>query len=118
MDVKVKRGDIFLIDIPPVNDTHLIHGIRPHIVVSNEINNQHSSVINVVPLTSNISNKKKELPTHVEINGFGLYKPSIVLTEQLYSVDKTQLLRNIGYVSDSSIMEKITRCLSIQLDVA
>ncbi len=109
-----KRGDIVVIAIPE-NKGHLIYGSRPHIVISNNISNKNAQTLNVIPLTSRL---KKPLPTHVVINGYGLKKPSTVLTEQLYSVDKNQVIGHIGYISDKKIMDKIAKCLSIQLDVA
>lgn len=112
--IRIKRGDIVLINIPE-SDNHTIYGLRPHIVVSNNTANKNSQIITVVPLTSK---PKKQLPTHITIEGFGLTKPSTVLTEQLYSVDKSLINKRIGHISDAAIMKKITKCLGIQLDVA
>ena len=68
---QVKRGDIFLMNFHNFNN-HLICGKRPCVVVSNDIANRSSQTITVVPLTSK---KKKALPTHVAVIGYGLMKP-------------------------------------------
>jgi len=110
----VKRGDIFWVNFK-LGGRHLICGKRPAIIVSNDTANTFSSIVNVIPLTSQ---NKKILPTHVVICGYGLTRPSIALAEQVVSIDKSNLLGKIGTLVTTSKMIEIDHCLRIQLDVA
>lgn len=111
--MQIKQGDIFLMRFHNFNN-HLIFGLRPCIVVSNNVNNTASQTVNIVPLTSR---NKKSLPTHVLISGYGLKKPSIALTEQVSTADRSQLIKKISHISDAD-MQKILKCLGIQLEIA
>jgi len=111
----IKRGDIYRMNCAKRTDSHIIYGERPVIVVSNDTANRFSPVISVVPVTSR---KRKLLPTHVAVEGYGLAEPSTVLTEQVLSVNKTDLLDKIGTLAKTDEMLKIDRCLCIQFGVA
>lgn len=108
-------GDIFYADLPDLLGTQVQKGVRPVIVVSNNMNNYYSPVVNVVPLTSRMT--KSNLPTHVAIDGHGLSKPSIILAEQIISLDKTNLLKKIGAISDDCLQKKIRKALMVQLNM-
>jgi mRNA interferase MazF len=116
LKMMIKRGDIFWINFAKQDGSHIICGKRPVIIVSNDTANRFSPVISVVPVTT--GQKKKALPTHVQISGYGLSNPSTVLTEQLLSVEKSNLLNKIGTLSDTDDLRKIESCLCIQLGVA
>lgn len=114
-----KRGDIYFVDFGDNFETRKQSGIRPVVVVSNNKANQHSPVITVVPLTSKI-NKKRFLPTHVYVPftaGQGLRCNSIVLAEQIDSVDKGRLLEKKGSITDEAVMDEITKAIQIQIGV-
>lgn len=110
----IKRGDIFYIDIPKdPSKPHKQTGERPCIVVSNDMNNKHNSVINYVPLTSR---DKKYIPTHVEMTStICLERESIALCECIDSIDKMFIKDKIGRVSYEDMM-KIDRGLDIQVN--
>lgn len=92
----IRRGDIFYADLSPVVGCEQ-GGIRPVIVIQNDIGNRYSPTVIVVAITSK---SKKELPTHVELGCMGaLQKNSVVLLEQIRTIDRTRLLEYIGSVS-------------------
>lgn len=114
-----KRGDIYYVNFGKNIGTSKQYGIRPVVIVSNNKANTYSPVITVVPLTSKI-NKKRFLPTHVYIPAseeYGLSCGSIVLAEQLESIDKDRLIEKKGIIKNEAIMEKITRAIQIQIGV-
>ena len=91
--MKIKRGDIIIADLGQ-HETSVQSGIRPCVVMSNNMANKHSPVITVVPLTSKIR-KKQYLPTHVFLNGYrntGLDRHSLALCEQITSVAYSDIL--------------------------
>lgn len=110
-----KFGDLFYADLPIVFDSKIQQGKRPVMVVSNDMNNQYSPVISIVPLTGHI--KKTYLPTHVPIKGYGLNKPSMILAEQIQSIDKSRLLCQIGTVVDEDKRREIQKALMVQLNM-
>jgi mRNA interferase MazF len=112
MKSRVLRGEIYWAVLPQLPNSSVIHGKRPVMIVSNDRCNSSSPVVTIVPLTSK---KKKDIPTHVEIYGFGLSKASVVLTEQLLSIDKSSLGEYIGTVDDPFVMKRIDECIELQL---
>lgn len=88
-----RTGDIYMARLNIDTEGSLQSGIRPVLVVSNDKANQYSPVITIIPITSNIG--KKKLPTHVFISGCGLLQQSIVLVEQITSLNQTRLLRKL-----------------------
>lgn len=92
-------------------------GIRPAIIIQNDIGNKYSPTVIVCPISSEI--KKKELPTHVYLDNwktYGLTKPSQVITEQIRTRDKAQLGDYIGCV-DVDTMNKIDKAIEISVQV-
>lgn len=111
------RGEIYYVDFGKDIATSVQSGIRPALVVSNNTANRHSPVITVVPLTTKTW-KKRYQPTHIflpKTAGFGLNQNSIVLAEQLISVDKSQLMERIGRITDEKMMGRITEAVQIQI---
>ncbi len=109
----VKRGDIFYADLSPVVGSEQ-GGIRPVLVIQNNIGNKYSPTVIIAAITSQIN--KAKLPTHVEINAteYGLPKDSVVLLEQIRTIDKKRLRERIGKFSDE-MMESINESLQISL---
>ncbi|MFC4804026.1 type II toxin-antitoxin system PemK/MazF family toxin [Filifactor villosus] len=107
----VKRGDIFYADLSPVVGSEQ-GGVRPVLVVQNDIGNKYSPTIIVVAITSQIN--KAKLPTHLEIGAkdFGLSKDSVVLLEQVRTIDKQRLRDKIGKCSPR-FMAKVDKALRI-----
>jgi mRNA interferase MazF len=109
--VIVRRGDIFYADLSPVIGSEQ-GGIRPVLVVQNDVGNKYSPTIIVAAITSQIN--KAKLPTHVEINAleYGLTKDSVVLLEQIRTIDKRRLREKIGHF-DEEKMNKVNEALLI-----
>ena len=112
----VKRGDIFYADLSPVIGSEQ-GGIRPVIIMQNDIGNRYSPTVIVAAITSQIN--KAKLPTHVEISSeeYGLNRDSVVLLEQIRTLDKRRLKEKIGHMTDSD-MEKVNKALLISLSLA
>lgn len=109
-----KRGDIYYADLGGTVDCR-ISGTRPVLIVSNDIVNKHSQVITVIPMTTKL--KKKYIPTHIVLHPHdsGLRKPSMILAEQVRSLDKSSLRSYAGHISEPTIMETISYALAEQL---
>ncbi|GKX68050.1 type II toxin-antitoxin system PemK/MazF family toxin [Inconstantimicrobium mannanitabidum] len=109
----VKRGDIFYADLSPVVGSEQ-GGIRPVIIIQNNIGNRYSPTVIVAAITSQIN--KAKLPTHVEISSeeYGLNRDSVVLLEQIRTIDKKRLKEKIGHMTDSD-MKKVDKSLLISL---
>lgn len=111
----VKRGDIFYADLSPVIGSEQ-GGIRPVIIIQNDIGNKYSPTVIVAAITSQIN--KAKLPTHVEISSeeYGLNRDSVVLLEQVRTLDKKRLKEKIGHMTDSD-MKKVNKALQISLSL-
>jgi len=110
------RGDVFNVDYGTVKGSEQ-GGIRPVMIVQNDIGNKYSPTVIVVPFTSQIT--KAKLPTHVEVKGgqFGLTKDSVVLCEQIRTLDKNhRLLDKIGEV-DAFTIARIDEAMEISLNL-
>lgn len=109
----VKRGDIFYADLSPVIGSEQ-GGVRPVLVIQNDIGNKYSPTIIISAITSQIN--KAKLPTHIEISApdYGLPKDSVVLLEQIRTIDKKRLREKIGKFSDE-MMESVNQCLKISV---
>ncbi|SNX54516.1 type II toxin-antitoxin system PemK/MazF family toxin [Thermoanaerobacterium sp. RBIITD] len=109
----IKRGDILYADLSPVIGSEQ-GGVRPVLVIQNDIGNKYSPTVIVSAITSQIN--KAKLPTHVEINGteYGLNKDSVILLEQIRTIDKKRLREKIGHF-DQEMMDKVNEALQISL---
>ncbi|WP_084053072.1 type II toxin-antitoxin system PemK/MazF family toxin [Desulfonispora thiosulfatigenes] len=109
----VKRGDIFYAELSPVVGSEQ-GGIRPVLVIQNDIGNQYSPTTIIAAITSQII--KAKLPTHVEISSeeSGLSKDSVVLTEQVRTIDKKRLKDKICTVNES-LLNKVDSALEVSL---
>lgn len=107
----IKRGDIFYADLSPVIGSEQ-GGIRPVLIVQNDIGNKYSPTVIASAITSQIN--KAKLPTHIELSAkdYGLPKDSVILLEQIRTIDKRRLREKIGHLDDE-LMEKVNDALSI-----
>ena len=107
---KIRRGDIYYADLNPVVGSEQ-GDCRPVIIVQNDVGNNHSPTVIVTPLTRNL--RKNPLPTHVVIpQSNGLDQDSLVLTEQIRTIDRSRLANYIGHISDE-IMLDIDKALAV-----
>lgn len=109
----VKRGEIFYAELSPVVGSEQ-GGVRPVLIIQNDIGNQYSPTTIVAAITTQIS--KAKLPTHVEIlaEESGLAKDSVVLTEQIRTIDKRRLKEKVSVLNEE-LMKKINYALEISL---
>ena len=109
----VKRGDIFYADLSPVVGSEQ-GGIRPVIIIQNNIGNRYSPTVIISAITSQIN--KAKLPTHVEISSeeYGLNRDSVVLLEQIRTIDKKRVKEKIGRMTEED-MNKVNKSLLISL---
>ncbi len=109
--VIVKRGDIFYADLSPVIGSEQ-GGVRPVLVVQNDVGNKYSPTVIAAAITSRIN--KAKLPTHIEIEAaqYGLQRDSVVLLEQIRTIDKKRLREKIGRL-DEIQMVKVNDAISV-----
>ncbi len=109
--MSVKRGEIYYADLSPVVGSEQ-GGIRPVLIVQNDVGNKYSPTVIAAAITS--QREKSKLPTHIEINAqsCGLAKNSVVLLEQIRTIDKKRLKERMGML-DPSAMYQVNSALSI-----
>ena len=109
----VKRGDIYYADLSPVVGSEQ-GGIRPVLVIQNDIGNKYSPTVIAAAITSQIN--KAKMPTHIELaaKDYGLNKDSVILLEQIRTIDKRRLREKIGRIDDG-LMASVNNALSISL---
>ena len=111
----IARGDLFSACLDPVVGSEQ-GGIRPVLVIQNDVGNRYSPTVIVLAITGQVN--KARLPTHVPIacEGTGLQKDSVVLAEQIRTLDKRRLRERIGTLKPE-VMDKVTTALKISLGV-
>lgn len=111
MDSGVKRGDIFYADLSPVVGSEQ-GGTRPVLIVQNNMGNKHSPTVIAAAITSQMN--KARLPTHIELVGstVGLTKNSVVLLEQIRTIDKKRLREHMGRL-DEETMNKVDDAIAV-----
>ncbi len=107
----VKRGDIYYADLSPVVGSEQ-GGIRPVLIIQNDIGNKYSPTVIAAAITSRIN--KAKMPTHIELcaKEYGLNKDSVILLEQIRTIDKKRLREKIGCLDDE-LMVNVNEALSI-----
>lgn len=107
----IKRGDMYYADLSPVVGSEQ-GGIRPVLIIQNDVGNRYSPTVIAAAITSQTN--KSRLPTHINISSkdFGLMKNSVILAEQIRTIDKSRLMEKIGEV-DENVMEKVNSALGI-----
>ena len=108
----IKRGQIYMVNLSPVVGSEQ-GGIRPCVVIQNDIGNRFSPTVIVAAITGRI---KKRLPTHTVLKSTGLLRDSICLLEQIRTIDKSRLLDYVGEISKKE-MDDIVEALSKSLDI-
>ena len=113
--MSIRRGDIYYADLRPVVGSEQ-GGVRPVLIIQNDVGNRHSPTVICAAITSRMN--KAKLPTHIELNAarYHMVKDSVILLEQLRTIDKTRLKDRICHL-DSDIMKKVGRALQISLDL-
>lgn len=111
----IHRGDIYYADLRPVVGSEQ-GGVRPVLIIQNDIGNKHSPTVICAAITSQMN--KAKLPTHVELDSsrYTLVKDSVVLLEQLRTIDKKRLRDKVCHL-DREILRKVERALLISLDL-
>lgn len=111
MQLDVQRGDIYYADLSPVVGSEQ-GGIRPVLIIQNNTGNRHSPTVIAAAITSQMN--KAKLPTHIEIGAleYGLQKDSVILTEQVRTLDKTRLRERVGHV-DNLLMYRVDKALTV-----
>ncbi|AXF54946.1 type II toxin-antitoxin system PemK/MazF family toxin [Salicibibacter kimchii] len=112
----VKRGDVFFADLSPVVGSEQ-GGVRPVLIIQNDIGNRFSPTVIVAAITAQI--KKAKLPTHVEIDAeeHRFDRDSVVLLEQIRTIDKQRLTDKITYLDDE-MMKKVKNALEISIGLS
>lgn len=107
----IKRGDIYYADLSPVVGSEQ-GGVRPVLIIQNDIGNKYSPTVIATAITSQIN--KAKMPTHIELdaNEYGLSKDSVVLAEQIRTIDKRRLKEKIGHLDDE-LMIRVNEALEI-----
>ena len=105
------RGDIFYADLEPVRGSEQ-GGVRPVLIIQNDIGNKYSPTVIAAAITSQIN--KAKMPTHIELaaKDYGLNKDSVILLEQIRTIDKRRLREKIGRIDDG-LMASVNNALSI-----
>ena len=108
----VHRGDIYYADLSPVIGSEQ-GGVRPVLIIQNDVGNKHSPTVIAAAITSQTG--KTKLPTHIEIEPekSGLKADSVILTEQIRTIDKSRLKEKIGHIDDNHIMSQINNALGV-----
>mgnify|MGYP003496354806 CR=1 FL=1 len=115
IEMTVKRGEIYYADLSPVVGSEQ-GGVRPVLIVQNDVGNRYSPTVIAAAITS--QRDKTNLPTHIKVNadGCGLAKDSIVLLEQVRTIDK-QRLKGFVTIVDDEDMKKIDKAIKISLAI-
>ena len=115
MDTNVKRGEIYYADLSPVVGSEQ-GGTRPVLIVQNDVGNKHSPTVIAAAITSQTG--KARLPTHINIAGssVGLTKDSVILLEQLRTIDKQRLREKICHL-DGDLLDQVNDALKVSLEL-
>ena len=111
----IRRGDVYYADLRPVVGSEQ-GGIRPVLIIQNDVGNRHSPTVIVAAITSQIN--KSKLPTHVELSSrrYEMVKDSVILLEQLRTIDKRRLKERVCHL-DGVILTKVDKALEISLEL-
>ena len=111
MESTVRRGEIYYADLSPVVGSEQ-GGVRPVLIVQNDTGNRHSPTVIAAAITSQTG--KARLPTHIELSAktYGLPKDSVVLLEQIRTLDKKRLREHMGRVDDA-VMQKVDSAIAV-----
>jgi mRNA interferase MazF len=112
-NLNIKRGDVYFADLSPVRGSEQ-GGQRPVLIIQNNVGNKYSPTVIVAAITAQIS--KSKLPTHIEIKAgkVGLTKDSVILLEQVRTIDKQRLIQKIGKCN-RELMKKVDKALALSV---
>ena len=114
----IKRGDIFYADLSPVIGSEQ-GGMRPVLIIQNDVGNRYSPTVIAAAITSKLG--KSKLPTHIEVvcdgNRLGLAKDSVILLEQIRTLDKRRLKEKLGHLDDS-LMKQVNTAITVSFGLA
>ncbi len=107
----VRRGDIYYADLSPVIGSEQ-GGLRPVLIVQNDVGNKYSPTVIAAAITSQIG--KTRLPTHIDVTAdrFGLSKDSVILLEQIRTIDKQRLKEKMGHLDDN-VMKRVNDAIGV-----
>ena len=111
--MEVKRSEIYYADLNPVKGSEQ-GGVRPVLIIQNDIGNRYSPTTIVAAITSKLN--KHRLPTHVSILGEGLPINSLILLEQIRTLDKSRIIEYVG-IADENTMNKVNRAIQVSLGI-
>jgi mRNA interferase MazF len=111
----VKRGDIYYADLSPVVGSEQ-GGVRPVLIIQNDMGNRHSPTVIAAAITSQMN--KAKLPTHIELinQHCGLTRDSVVLLEQIRTLDKRRLRERMGHL-DGPMMDRVDRAIAVSMGI-
>ena len=112
----IKRGDIYYADLSPVVGSEQ-GGLRPVLIIQNDVGNRYSPTVIAAAITSRMG--KTRLPTHIDIYAAraGLAKDSVILLEQVRTLDKRRLRERMGHL-DESVMERVNTAIAVSFGIA
>ena len=116
-----QRGEIWFADLGSHQNCSVQGGIRPVIIVSNNIGNAHADTVNIVPMTRHL--KKPELPCHTQLNPHAItdqqqiLDTSMVLAEQITTISKYALKNYVGKIEDTAVLKRINAAVAAQLGI-
>lgn len=115
MERTIRRGDIYYAELNPVVGSEQ-GGTRPVLIISNNMGNRHSPTVIIAAITSRVQTKSK-LPTHTTVTDYkGLDKDSIILLEQIRTIDKQRLKQHMGKIP-ADIMARVDKALAISVSL-
>ena len=108
----IKRGDMFYADLSPVVGSEQ-GGIRPVVIIQNDLGNKYSPTVIAAAITSQTS--KTKLPTHIDVDFKTclLKSDSVILAEQIRTIDKSRLKEKIGHIEDEKVINQINNALGV-----
>ena len=114
--MNIKRGDIYYADLSPVVGSEQ-GGLRPVLIVQNDVGNKHSPTVIAAAITSRMS--KAKLPTHIDVSAsdVGLSKDSVILLEQIRTIDKKRLKEKMGHL-DSQKMNDVNFAIQVSFGLS
>ncbi len=113
--VYMRRGDVYYADLRPVIGSEQ-GGVRPVLIIQNDVGNKYSPTVICAAITSKLN--KAKLPTHIELSSekYGLVKDSVILLEQLRTIDKQRLKDKVCHL-DEEVMKRVNTSLLISLEL-
>ena len=114
--MNIKRGDIYYADLSPVIGSEQ-GGLRPVLIVQNDIGNRYSPTVIAAAITSRMT--KSKLPTHIDLtaDNVGLAKDSVILLEQIRTIDKTRLKEKMGHLDDG-LMRNVNNAITVSFGLS